>query len=213
MTRPQTIATNYSGYIDQDFIDLGENILAGVAANASYDKPPQPLAELKGLLGQLAEAAKAMKTGLKAATQQRDYLRAQAEAAFKALSAYATGATPARPDLWAAANFPLTKAETTPRQTSLPITGLALLDGPSPRTLTASVDIQAGMYAYAWRVFPKDTAPEDLAAGYCYRFCLTREPKVLLDALDSGTAYGVECAAWNNTGPLQWSTAAFRIVQ
>lgn len=213
MTRSQTIATHYVAYSDQDFIDLGENILSGVAGSPDYPAPPQPLKELADMLGQLAEAVKAMKTGLKAATQQRDYLRPLAEAAFKALSGYAAGATPARPDLWAAANFPLTKAETTPRQTSQPISGLAVAGGPSARTLTASVDAQPGMYAYAWRIFPRDTAAEDLAAGYCYRFSLTREPRALLDALDSGAAYGVECAAWNNTGPLQWSTAAFRIVQ
>ncbi len=213
MTRPQTIATNYVAYADQDFIDLGENILSGVTGSKDYPAPPQPLTELANVLGQLAEAVKAMKTGLKAATRQRDYLRPQVDVAFKALSAYAAGATPARPDLWAAANFPLTKAETSPRQTSLPISGLALADGPSPRTLTASVDAQPGMYAYAWRIFPKDTLAEDMAAGYCYRFCLTREPRALLDILDSSAAYGVECAAWNNTGPLQWSTAVFRIVQ
>ena len=213
MTRLQTIATNYVGYTDPAFITLAQNIVAGVADNQDYSNPPQPLKELSALLDHLAEAAKAMKTGLKAATQQRDYLRAQAEAALKSLSAYAAGVTPARPDLWAAANFPLTKADTSPRTTSTAITGLALADGPSPRTLTASVDAQPGMYAYAWRIFPKDTRAEELAAGYCYRFCLTREPKALVDALDSGTPYGIECAAWNNTGPLQWSTAVFRIVQ
>jgi hypothetical protein len=32
-------------------------------------------------------------------------------------------------------------------------------------------------------------------------------------ALESGVDYGIECAAWNNTGPLQWSPTVFRIVQ
>ncbi|MFD2719081.1 hypothetical protein ACFST9_10165 [Hymenobacter monticola] len=90
---------------------------------------------------------------------------------------------------------------------------LALADGASPRTLLATVDAQADMYAYDWRIFPRDTPAEELAGGYCYRFCLTREAKATIDALDSGTAYGVECAAWNNTGPLQWSAPVFRIVQ
>jgi hypothetical protein len=165
------------------------------------------------LLEQLADAVQRMKTGLKAATPERDYLRAQAEAALKELSAYATSTTPARPDLWAAANFPLTKAETAPRPTSLPVAGLALADGHTTHTLLATVEAQPGMYAYAWRIFPKTTTAQELAEGYCYRLCLTRGPRALLDALDSGTAYGVECAAWNNTGPLQWSPAVFRIVQ
>ncbi|WP_210520072.1 hypothetical protein [Hymenobacter terricola] len=126
MTRPQTIATNYVGYVDQDFIDLGENILTGVAGNKDYPTPPQAIKDLTDLLALLAEAVRMMKTGLKAATQQR--------------------------------------------ATSWP-----------PATATAP--------------------------------CLTREPKAVIDTLDSGAAYGVECAAWNNTGPLQWSTAVFRIVQ
>ena len=213
MTRSQTIATRYTAYTDPEFITLGNNIIAGVTDNPNYPEPPKAMKDLADLLNLLAEAVKAMKTGLKAATQQRDYWRNLAEAAFKGLSAYASNATPARPDLWAAANFPLTKADTTPRPLSLPVAGLALADGPSARTLLATVDGQPGMYGYAWRIFPKTTSPAELAAGYCYRLCLTREPKALLDALDSGSAYGVECAAWNNTGPLQWSPAVFRIVQ
>ena len=213
MTRPQTIAIGYTAYLDPDFVHLAENILAGLTDNASYPAPPQPLPELRQLLNDLTDAAKAMKTGLRAATPQRDYLRAQAEAALKALSAYAAGATPDRPDLWAAANFPLTKAEASPRLPSQPITGLALADSPSARTLTATADTQPGMYAYAWRLYPKDTPAAALAAGYCYRLCLSRLPKVLLDGLDSGVAYAVECDAWNDTGALQWSAPVFRIVQ
>ena len=213
MTRPQAIATQYVTYSDPAFIDLGENILTGIENNPNYPDPPQKLATLHEMLVQLGDAVKAMKTGLKAATQQRDYLRPLAEAAFKALSAYATSTTPARPDLWATANFPLTKAETSPRAPSQLATGLAVLDGPSPRTLSATVDAQPGMYAYAWRIYPKATPADELAAGYCYRFCLTREPKVLIENLDSGTAYGIECAAWNDTSPLQWSAPVYRIVQ
>ena len=213
MTRTQTIATNYSLFTDPQFIELGQNILAGVEGNPYYPKPPQDLQDLAKMLEELSLSVKAMKTGLKAATQQRDYLRAQAEKAFKALSTYCTGATPDRPDLWAAANFPLTRPDATPRLPSLPVSGLALADGAVPRTLLATVDTQAGMYGYAWRIFPKSTPAVELAAGFCYRFCLTREPKATLDALESGTSYGVECAAWNNTGPLQWSAPVFRIVQ
>lgn len=213
MTRAQTISTSYVAYTDADLLTLGTNIVAGITASTHYPHPPVPLADLTNLMAQLADAVMAMKTGLKAATLQRDYLRLQLEAALKNTSAYAAGITPDRPDLWAAANFPLTKADTTPRAASQPIGGLALADGPSPRTLLASVEVQAGMYAYAWRIFPKDTLAADLASGYCYRLCLTREPKALIDGLDSGTAYGIECAAWNNTGPLQWSPAVFRIVQ
>jgi len=213
MIRAQTISTSYTPLSDPDFIALGQNIVLGVVKNPNYPSPPRPLQELTDLLAQLADAVQRMKTGLKAATPERDYLRAQAEAAFKELSAYCVGATPARPDLWAAANFPLTKAETAPRPTSAPVSGLVLADGASPRTLLATVDAQAGMYAYAWRIFPRNTPADELATGYCYRFCLTREPRATIDALDSGTAYGVECAAWNNTGPLQWSAPVFRIVQ
>ena len=213
MNRLQSIATSYVVYPDPDFIDLGQNVLAGIAKNPNYPEPPKQVEALPDLLDQLTDAVKAMKTGLKAATQQRDYLREQCEAILKTLSAYAVAATPARPDLWAAANFPLTKAETNPRPTSLPVAGLTVADGPSARTLLATVEAQPGMYAYAWRIFRRDVAAEHLAAGYCYRLCLSREPKALIDNLDSGAAYGVECAAWNNTGPLQWSPAVFRIVQ
>lgn len=213
MLRLQTISTDYAKLKDPAFITQNENVLNGVAGMKEYHAPPQPLSELADVLAKLAESVKTMKTGLKAATQERDYLRAQAETGFKALSAYCAGATPARPDLWAQANFPLTKGGTSPRLPSQPIGGLALADSANARTLLATVDAQPGMYAYAWRVYPKDTTAADLAAGFCYRSCLTREPKVFIDNLDSGTAYGVECAAWNNTGPLQWSPAVFRIVQ
>ena len=213
MLRPQFISTEYAKLKDAAFITQGENILEGVGAMKEYVNPPQPLNELTDLLNKLAEAVRAMKTGLKAATQERDYFRAQAEAAFKALSAYCAGATPDRPDLWAQANFPLTKAGTSPRLPSQPISGLALMDSASARTLLATVDAQPGTYAYQWRVFLKDTPAAALAAGFCYRSCVSREPKMLIDNLDSGTAYGVECAAWNNTGPLQWSAPVFRIVQ
>ena len=154
-----------------------------------------------------------MKTGLKSATPQRDYLRHQGEVALKALSAYAASATPKRPDLWAAANFPLTKADTNPRLPSQPVTGLALADGPSAGTLLATVDAQKGMYGYQWRIYPKGTTPEQLAAGFCYRFCTTRKGKVIVENLTSNTAYYVECAAWNDTGALQWSAPVLRIVQ
>lgn len=213
MIRSQTISTNYSLYPDAEFIALGQNMLLGLTNNSYYPEPPYSLKDLTQLLTQLADAVQLMKTGLKAATQQRDYLRTLTETALKEVSAYAIVVTAARPDLWALANFPLTKADTTPRQASQPISGLALADGASPRTLLASVDAQTGMYAYAWRIFPRDTPADELAAGYCYRLCLTREPRATIDGLDSGVAYGVECAAWNNTAPLQWSTAVFRIVQ
>lgn len=81
------------------FIDPGVSIIGGVASIPNCDKPPQPLAEMQAIFDELTGAVKVMKTGLKLATQQRDYLRHQAEAARKALSAYAAGATPARPDL------------------------------------------------------------------------------------------------------------------
>ena len=213
MLRLQTISTDYAKLKDPAFITQSENVLNGVAGMKEYATPPQSLKELTEQLLKLAEAVKTMKTGLKAATPERDYLRAQLEAAFKALLAYCTGATPARPDLWAQANFPLTKSGTSPRLPSLHISGLVLADSASSRTLLATADAQPGMYAYAWRIYPKNTTAAELVIGFCYRSCLTREPKLLIDNLDSGTAYGVECAAWNNTGPLQWSPAVFRIVQ
>lgn len=213
MNRQQTISTHYTVYSDIDFINLGQNIVLGMTDSKFYPAPPSALKELPGLLESLTGAVQRMKTGLKAATQERDYLRAQAEAALRELTTYALGATPGRPDVWATANFPLTRGESTPRPASLPTAGLALADGPSAHTLLATVEAQSGMYAYAWRIFPKATPAQELAAGYCYRLCLTREPKALLDGLESGTAYGVECAAWNNTGPLQWSAPVFRIVQ
>lgn len=213
MNKPQIISTAYKPYNDPAFIDLGENILAGLANNVNYPSPPTSLADLTKLLSDLNAAVQAMKTGLKSATPQRNFLRTQAEKVLKEVSAYATGATPARPDLWAAANFPLTKAETTPRPDSQPVTGLLLADGPSARTLLATVDRQKGMYGYQWRIYPKGTTAEELAAGFCYRFCVSRQPKILIENLDSGTTYYVECAAWNDSGPLQWSAPVSRIVQ
>ena len=50
MVRPQTIATKYSAYKDPEFIDLGVNILGGVAGIPSYNKPPEPLAEKPSLM-------------------------------------------------------------------------------------------------------------------------------------------------------------------
>ena len=188
MVRTQTISTKYTAYDDAGFLTLGQNIVAGLNGNPHYPAPPQKLDALSDLLEELTQAAHQMKTGLKAATQQRDYLRKQAEADLKGLSAYATSATPNRPDLWATANFPLTKADATPRPPSQPVTGLLLADGPSAHTLQASVDVQPGMYAYVWRVYPRATTAEALATGFCYRSCLSRQPKVLLEGLESGTA-------------------------
>lgn len=150
MLRPRTISTSYAAYP----ITLAPNVPLGLADNKNHPAPPRPSKELTDLLTQLADAVQLMKTGLKAATPPRDYLRAQTGAAFRDLSAYAAGATPARPDLGAQANFSLTKADTSPRQTSRPVGGPARADGPGPRTLLATVDAQAGMYAHARRIFP-----------------------------------------------------------
>lgn len=65
-------------------------------------------------------AVQRMKTGLKATTQERDYLRAQTEAAFKYLSVYAAGATPARSDPWAQAKSPPPKLRQPRAKLALP---------------------------------------------------------------------------------------------
>ncbi len=69
------------------------------------------------------------------------------------------------------------------------------------------------MYGYAWRIRPRDLPVEQVAHGYCYHVELSRLPSFTFTGLTAETAYCVQVAPWNDTVPLQWSTAVTRIVQ
>lgn len=61
-------------------------------------------------------------------------------------------------------------------------------------------------------MYPRNTPPAALTAGFACRVCVSREPVISIDNLLSGEAYCVEAVAWNDSGPLQWSQPASRIV-
>ncbi len=213
MVRTQTIAVNYKSYDDSALLVYGGNLNTRFYGNANYPAPPVAAAAFKTQLEELQTAVEQMQTGLRSATLDRDRSRQLLEASLRQLSDYAVTATPDRPDQWADAGFALTKADSQPRPASQPITGLALLDDDSANALRASVTRQAGVYGYLWRVYPRNTPTTMLATGFAYRVCVSREPVISIDNLLSGEAYCVEAAAWNDSGPLQWSQPVSRIVQ
>lgn len=79
--------------------------------------------------------------------------------------------------------------------------------------LRGSCDLQPGMYGYVWRICPRDMPAEQVATGFCFRVEMSRLPSVVFTNLDAETAYCIQCAPWNDTNPLQWSTAVARNVQ
>lgn len=209
MVLSQTISLDYKLIKDLPFSFLCTTI-HGKLDLGPYSNSPNPTAnEYLELIASFNTAVSSLALGLHSAKLERNRTRDLLEAATQSLSGYAVATTPGRPDQWVQAGFPLTKGETTARLPSQPVTGFKLNDGKAERSIQASCDVQAGMYGYIWRLRPKNGP----TGRFCYETLISREASVLITGLDAETTYCVECAAWNNTGVLQWSTALSRIVQ
>ncbi len=204
-----SISTDYSKYNDLSFLGLGGTLADNLEVSTHYTKPVPTVEVYRGYMADLRKAVQGIKAGLHSATLERDRARPILEAATRQWSTYATETTPARPDYWAEAGFPLTKGQTTPRTPAQPVTGFVLSDGNMAHSIACAVDRQAGMYGYLWRIRPKNSP----GGRFCWDILISRTPDVEFTGLDSETAYCIECAAWNDSGPLQWSDALTRIVQ
>jgi hypothetical protein len=209
MVLTQTISVDYKSYDDLLFSALTKGINLNLGAGR-YKACPDPTPdEYDLLIIDFDKAVQVVASGLKSGTLERNRTRKLLEAGSRRLSGYAEGITPDRPDWWREAGFPLTKGETTPRLASQLTTNLQVKDGDARLVLLATVDRQPGMYGYLWRVRPRN-AP---AGRFSYETLVTREPFVYIRNLEAEVAYCIECAAWNDTGPLQWCEAVSRIVQ
>lgn len=209
MVLVQSISTDYTRIPDLKFLRFTTGLHEHLLTSTVYPNPTFPLDRYLELVTDFGKAVQAVATGLKAAIYDRDRTRLLVEAGTRSLSTYATETTPDRPDQWAEATFPLTKAASTPRPVALPVTNFVLTDGNSKRSLAGTVARQASIYGYLWRIHPKDGP----GGRFGYETLISHTPDILIAGLDSGTAYEVECAAWNDSGPLEWSEVVTRIVQ
>lgn len=209
MNRPQFIATDYKVYKDMQFVLLTEGLAAKNPTSPYGDVAAPTLADYQELVTAFKDAASLFATGVRTAKPERDHTRNVLEVASRQWSAFAELTTPSRPDQWATAGFPLTKEQTNPRTPSVPAENFKLGDGSVSLSLAASCEKQPGMYCYAWRIRLKNGS----TGRFVYETLISREPRIDILGLDAETAYSVECAPWNNTGPLQWSAALSRTVQ